>query len=168
MDTTDHHNSNDSHIANENQTTNENLSINETDNVGDNESPHGASGRPVTNRAHPRIYTIVAGLCAWFVLAAWSFTANGLVNYLLVIISGFIFAAIVLMLILFSIKRPDTREGAAGEPSLRAWSSFDYDTWTGRLPGAQAATEIVLPIAAAAVGMTLIGLIFLFAGHGVA
>lgn len=120
--------------------------------------------RPVTNRAHPRIYTIVAGLSAWFVLAAWSFASGGLVDYLLVIISGFVFVAIALQLILFSVDRTDaTAKDAAKEPSLRNWTAWDYDTFTGRLPGVQAAAQILLPIAAAAVGMTVIGLIFHFA-----
>jgi hypothetical protein len=43
---------------------------------------------------------------------------------------------------------------------LREWARRDYETWAGRLPGAQAATQILLPIVAAAVGMTVIGLIF--------
>lgn len=127
-------------------------------------SSHDTGERPVTDRAHPRIYTIVAGLSAWFLLAAWSFAGSGIVDYLLVIVSGFIITAIVLLFILFSIDPGD----AAGQPSLRDWTTWDYDTWTGRLPGAQAATEIILPIAAAAVGMTVIGLLFRFAGHPVA
>jgi hypothetical protein len=123
-------------------------------------SPHDAE-RPVTNRAHPHIYTIVAGLSAWFVLAAWSFAGSGLVDYLLVIVSGFIFVAIALQLILFSVDRTDPAAKDAGkEPSLRDWIRWDYDTWTGRLSGAQAAAQILLPIAAAAVGMTVIGIIF--------
>ena len=120
------------------------------------------SERPVTTRAHPRIYTILAALSAWFVLAAWCFAGRGIVDYLLVIVSGFIFVAIALQLILFSVDRTPAAKKDA-QPSLRDWSAWDYDTWTGRLPGAQAATEILLPIAAAAVGMTVIGLIYRFA-----
>jgi hypothetical protein len=135
-------------------------------NAPDTDHSHEGAERPVTNRAHPSIYMIVAGLCAWFVLMAWNFATGGLVDYLLVIVSGFIFVAIALTLILFSVggnKNNGTTPGNAGDPSLRDWAGWDYETRTGRIRGAQAATQILLPIAAAAVGMTLIGIIFHFA-----
>jgi hypothetical protein len=50
-----------------------------------------------------------------------------------------------------------------GDPPLREWAGWDYETRTGRIRGAQAAVQILLPIIAAAVGMTLIGIIFHFA-----
>ena len=133
-------------------------------NAPDTDLHHGGE-RPVTNRAHPRIYTIVAGLCAWFVLMAWNFATGRVVNYLLVIVSGFIFVAIALTLILFSVggnKNNGTTPGNGGDPPLRDWTRWDYETQTGRIRGAHAAAQILLPIVAAAVGMTLIGIIFHF------
>jgi hypothetical protein len=41
----------------------------------------------------------------------------------------------------------------------------DYETRTGRLSGKEAAGQIVLPIAAAAVGMTAIAIVFYIAAH---
>jgi hypothetical protein len=38
-----------------------------------------------------------------------------------------------------------------------------FATWTGGIPGREAAIQILLPIAAVAFGMTLFGLAFLFA-----
>ncbi len=127
---------------------------------------HDDAERPFTNRAHPRIYTIVIGLCAWFVLMAWNFATGGLVNYLLIIVSGFIFVATTLTLILFSVggnKNNGTTPGDVGDPPLHEWLGWDYETRTGRVRGAQAAAQILLPIVAAAVGMTLIGIVFHFA-----
>jgi hypothetical protein len=135
-------------------------------NAPDTDHSHDGAERPVTNRAHPRIYTIVAGSCAWFVLMVWNFATGGLVDYLLVIVSGFIFVATALMLILFSVsgnKNNGTTPGNAGDPPLREWAGWDYETRTGRIRGSQAAVQILLPIIAAAVGMTLIGIIFHFA-----
>jgi hypothetical protein len=48
-------------------------------------------------------------------------------------------------------------------PTGRIRAGWDYETRTGRIRGAQAAVQILLPIIAAAVGMTLIGIIFHFA-----
>lgn len=138
---------------------------------------HGDTGegtkRPSTSRAHPRIYTVLIALTVWFVIAIWAFAGAGVTDYLLVIVSGFFFVAVALPLILFQVggRRSGGTETAAysgKEPSFRDWIKLDYETWGGRLSGAEAATQILLPIAAAAVGMTLIGIIFRIAEHSAA
>jgi hypothetical protein len=122
--------------------------------------------RPTTDRAHPRIYAILIALAAWFVFALWSFAGGGITDYLLFIVSGFIFVVVTLSLILFSVKRRDAMvKGKAAEPRLREWMKWNYETWTGPLIGAQAATQILLPVAAAALGMTMFALAFLVAEH---
>lgn len=120
--------------------------------------------RPVTSRAHPHIYVMLVGLTAWFVLAVWSFAGAGFIDYLLFIVSSFFAAAIGLPLILFRVGVTNTGSGRdKRRPSLLDWATWDYDTWTGRLSGAQAAAQILLPVAAAAIGMTVIGVVFHFA-----
>ena len=126
-----------------------------------------------TSRAHPRIYTVLIALTVWFVIAIWSFAGAGVTDYLLFIVSGFFFVAMVLPLILFRVggRRSGGTETAGyadQDPPFREWVKLDYETWGGRLRGAEAATQILLPIAAAAVGMTLIGIIFQIAEHGAA
>jgi hypothetical protein len=86
---------------------------------------------------------------------------------LLVIVSGFIFVVVALQLILSQVGRP--RKTSAGDdngPSLRDWGTWDFETWQDRLSGAQAALHILLPIAAAAIGMTAFGILFQIARHG--
>jgi hypothetical protein len=135
---------------------------------------HKDAQRRVTNWLHPRVYMLVIALTAWFALAIWSFAGSGVVDYLLFIVSGFMFVAVALPLILSRVGHADPAAPHGdepprdAEPSLREWAAADYDTWTGRLKGAQAAAEILLPIAAAAVGMTVIGLLFRIAEHAVA
>jgi hypothetical protein len=89
------------------------------------------------------------------------------VNYLLFVVSGFIFIAVMLPLILSRVGTDDAARNDK-QPPLRDWRTRDYDTWTGRLSGAQAATQILLPVAAAAVGMTLIAIVFVLAEHAAA
>lgn len=112
---------------------------------------------------HPRVHVLLVAVTAWFAIAVWSFAGPGIVDYLLFIVSGFIVVAVGLPLILSRVGRPP-RAAMRKEntPSLRDWASSEYETAEGTLPGAEAATQIVLPIAAAAVGMTAIGLIFYF------
>lgn len=124
---------------------------------------------PVTSRAHPAIYTIVIALTVWFIAASWIFSGHGLTNYLLVVVTGFLCVAIGLPLILFRVAR--ARPSLQGrspqgieQPPLRDWMRWRYDTWTGRLSGSNAATQILLPIAAAAIGMTAIGIAYRLAG----
>jgi cytochrome c len=100
-------------------------------------------------------------LVAWFVLAIWSFASGGLVDYLLFIVSAFLFVTVALSLILSRVPRADTPAPDNREPSLREWATWGYETWTGQLSGMAAAVQIVLPIAAAAVGMTAIGIVYL-------
>ena len=126
---------------------------------------------PVTSRAHPGIYAIAIGLTIWFVAAAWSFIGGGITDYLLFIVSGFLLcAAIGLPLILFRVarQRPSLqgRSSSQGyqQPLLGDWMRWRYDTRTERLMGSDAAAQILLPIAAAAVGMTAIGIAYRLAG----
>jgi hypothetical protein len=47
--------------------------------------------------------------------------------------------------------------------TARDWASQSFQTWTGGVSGREASTQILLPIAAVAFGMTIFGLVFLFA-----
>jgi hypothetical protein len=40
------------------------------------------------------------------------------------------------------------------------WAAGQFETWQDRVKGANAAAEIILPIAAAAVGMTAFAIVF--------
>jgi hypothetical protein len=133
--------------------------------IGNRNNSYGNAQQPVTNWLHPWVYGLMIALTAWFALAVWSFAGSGLVNYLLFVVSGFMFVTVALTLILSRVGHQDAAAQPGKEPSLRDWARWDYDTWTGRLSGAQAAAQILLPLAAAAVGMTVIGLIFRFAAH---
>src|SRR5581483_947004 len=122
---------------------------------------HVPSGkqRPVTARLHPRIYAIAVGLSVWLILSVWLFASSGgEVNYLLFIVSGFVFMAVALPWILSRV----TRDGAATEElesrqPYRDWATSQFGTWQGRLSGTAAAVQILLPIAAVAIGMTVFG-----------
>jgi hypothetical protein len=124
----------------------------------------GGPRPPLTNRAHPRLYTILIALTLWFILAVWAFAGPGLSNYLLFIVSGFLCVAVGLPLILFRVGRARRAARGGDQPPLRDWVRWDYDTSTGRLAGSSAAAQILLPIAAAAIGMTAIGIVYRVTG----
>ena len=109
-----------------------------------------------TSRLHSRVYTILVGLAAWLVMSVWIFSGGGATDYLLAIVSAFIFAAVMLQ---FILSRQRRTEDTDKQLSFRTWRSWDFETWTGRLSGAQASAEILLPIAAVAFGMTAFGIV---------
>lgn len=124
--------------------------------------------RPVTSWLHPRVYALLVGLALWLVLSVWSFAGGGVTDYLLFIVSGFVLIAVALPFILWRVGRTDdgATEGDDRPASFRDWASWDFDTWQGRLSGAQAAAQILLPIAAVAFGMTAFGIALHVAEHG--
>jgi len=84
----------------------------------------------------------------WLALLAWLFAAGGTVDYLHVIVSGFILIALRLPLIL-------ARLAAMTVPRAR----------TRRRSAIDAAALIALPIAAVSIRMTLFGIAFVVAEH---
>lgn len=128
---------------------------------------------PTGSILHPRVYTIVIGLAVWFVLATWLFAGGGVSDYLLFIVSGFIFTCVALTLILASVttveKLPSgepPREQRPWRQSFRDWAHGNFGTWGGRLSGRQAMVQVLLPFVAAALGMTVFGVILHLAVAG--
>jgi hypothetical protein len=129
--------------------------------------------RLVTSGLHPRVYAAMIALSLWFVVWVWSFfsagAGAGVAGYLLFIVSGFIGVVIALQLILSSVRRPteipNSNTAKDDTPSFQDWVRGYFDTEDGPLRSAEAATIILLPIAAAAVGMMIFGIEFQIVEH---
>jgi len=120
--------------------------------------------RPVSDDLHPWIWGALIALTAIFVLGAWGFDlkGNGDAGYLIAVVSGFFLMAVTLPLISLHIARK-YRDAGKDEPhkkvALRNWLAGDLQTWQHRLKGSEAAIMIILPFAAAAVGMVAIAIV---------
>jgi hypothetical protein len=128
--------------------------------------PHELSrhNRPVSDHLHPLVYAVMVGLVLWFVLSAWiSFGGAEYMGLLLAVVSGFFLMAAAIPFTLWCTwqnHRPDrTHEDRT---PFREWAAGEFETGQGRRRALDAAIEIALPLAAAAVGMTAMGLIFYF------
>jgi hypothetical protein len=125
------------------------------------------SSDPKNNRSTDQlpiaVYAAVIGFVAWMGLAAWGFAGPGYADLSLAVVSGLLIIAIAIPLVLWRVWRANTDEQTDDAPSFRAWRSSQFETWQDRQKGATAATEIVLPIAAAAAGMTAFAIIFHYA-----
>jgi len=110
----------------------------------------------------PLIYVALVGLVAWMVLAAWEFASPGYADVALTVVTGLLAVIIAIPVILWLVWRAN--RDPADEPErpvgFREWTSGQFETWQDRVKGADAAVEIVLPIAAAAVGMTALAIVF--------
>jgi hypothetical protein len=127
--------------------------------------------RLVTSSLHPRVWAAMIALSLWFVVWVWSFfsAGAGVVGYLLFIVSGFIGVVVALVLTLSRGRRPTEIPNADtakdDTPSFHDWVRGYFDTEDGPLSSADAATIILLPIAAAAIGMMIFGIEFQIVEH---
>lgn len=109
--------------------------------------------RPVSDRLHPAVYTAMAGLALWLVVSVWGFAGEGYADWLLFVVSAFIFIVVALLSVLSRVGRDRNSEAIHKDP-FGHWASGDFVTWQDRLKGKNAAIEILLPLAAVAFGMT--------------
>ncbi len=117
---------------------------------------------PISDSLHPRVNMAIIGLVLMFVAAMWTFfDSDPYGAWLDVVITGLFVIAIAIPALCWLTWRRNT-DGATdeGHPSFRDWAAGEFDTLTGPVKGANATAEVLLPIAAVAVGMTVLGLVF--------
>jgi len=132
------------------------------------EHEDNSTNKSATGRLPRWVYALLVGLAGWFALASWIFAAPGPTDYLLVVVSGFIFVAVGLLFILGCVKRneePGPDDQSVEPPSFRDRSKWDLEVFQSRLSVSQAAMQILLPLATAALGMTAIGIAMRIAEH---
>ncbi|HXF87027.1 MAG TPA: hypothetical protein VNK48_01575 [Xanthobacteraceae bacterium] len=125
--------------------------------------------RRLSNRLHPRVYTAMAVLAGWIAVAVWAFGTDGYTDYLLAIVSGFIFIVVALAHVLSRVgtrdpgaRVSDRTESSQQDETFHDWALGELDTWQDRVRASNAAVEVLLPMAAIAFGMTAIGIVYLF------
>lgn len=109
-------------------------------------------------RLHPYMYKTMMLLVLWMLIAAWGFAGDGYSGLALGMITFFLIVAVGLLAVLWRISRRGPGLGLdKGRPrSLRAWLDGEVQIWGSRIHGTHAATQVILPLAAAAVGMTVL------------
>jgi len=121
--------------------------------------------KPVHDELHPDVYRAMLGLTVWLVLSVWAFFDRGVyVGLTLTMITVFFVVAVGIPVIIWLVWRQNVTpvRGPSVSESFRDWRSHRFATWTGRLNGWEAAVQILLPIAAVSLGMTIFGLVFYF------
>lgn len=124
--------------------------------------------RPVSTYLHPRVYEAIIGLALLFVVSAGAFfaTTGGYAAYAVVVVAGFFSVVISVQLLIWLTWRRNRATDAAAwaeeehAMSFRDWASSRFATQQSNFSGAEAAAQALLPIAAVAVGMLAIGIVF--------
>jgi hypothetical protein len=120
--------------------------------------------QPSMHDLHPRIVVAIAVCTVWFVIAAFlGFAIDPQSAYPLLFVALLFTVALLLPYSLYRAWRKANRghdEAQLEQSSFHDWARRDFETWQDRVKGANAATEVMVPIAAAAIGMTAFGIVF--------
>jgi hypothetical protein len=126
----------------------------------------------VGRELHSMVYVALVGLVLWLVLATWGFGYDGQTDYLLAIVTGFLIIAVAIpaALALMAYSQGSSVDGkdsaSRDTASFRQWAARDFDTWQDRVKGRNAAIEVLLPMAAIAIGMTAFAIVLHFTAIG--
>ena len=124
----------------------------------------------ISDSLHPLVNIAIISLVLMFVAEVWMFFDSGPYEaWLDVVVTGLFVIAIAVPALLWLTWRRNA-DGARDDShlSFRDWAVGDFDTLTGPVKGANATVEVLLPIAAVAVGMTVLGLVFHIIASGAA
>ena len=127
---------------------------------------HVRYNRPIHDGLHPLVYRSMIGLTLWLVLSVWAFFNRGAyIGLTLAVITLFFLIIVAIPVIIWMTWQHNAapEETRTHAESFRDWASKDFATWTGGLSGGEAAMQILLPLAAVSIGMTVFGLVFFFA-----
>lgn len=131
---------------------------------------HDRPTRPrVREGLHPLVYRSIVGLTIWLVLSVWVFFDRGAyVGLTLAMITVFFLIVVGIPVLIWKTWQHNAPadETRATAESFDSWASQSFATWTGALGGREAAMQILLPIAAVAIGMSIFGLVFALATPG--
>ncbi len=121
---------------------------------------------PGAHRRIPAAFLAVMGIClAWFVpvgwLAYWGDTDTVLT---MLFVTVFTVVALGVPWLLVRVSRGRIEMTSGHRPAQ--WLRGQFETSTGRLPAREAMVLILLPLASAAVGITLMGLVLAFVAAG--
>ena len=132
--------------------------------MADHDAHHDAH-HLVSDGLHPAIYAGVAVLSLWFVISAWVFfgSTGYYAAYSVAVATGLFFIAGAIPFLIWLVWRHNAPDGAPDKQPQTAFSDWwhgEVETWQGRVEGWDAAVEVLMPLGVAAIGMTLIGLVF--------
>lgn len=132
----------------------------------DERPPETEAPEPRPHRRIPAPLLALMGLClAWFVPIGW-LAYWGHEDTVLVMLFVTLFTTVALGVPWLLARTSRGRVDTASAFRPRQWLRGQFETFTGRLPAREAIVMILLPLGAAAVGITLMGVALAIATSG--
>ena len=107
----------------------------------------------------------MVALTLWLVVSIWVLFGGG--NY-----TGLTFAMVTLFFVVITgipiliwlawRHNADPHDTHTTSEAFREWTGHEFTTWTGSMSGREAVMQILLPLAAVSIGMTIFGLVYYF------
>jgi hypothetical protein len=117
--------------------------------------------RPSSDLMHPGIYLAMIGLLSLYAGSAWALFGGDYYNDLtFAVVTGLFVMAVAVPTILWVTWKRNSGDAAEDNPTFREWAAGEFEMWTGKFKGANAAIEALLPIAAVSIGLVVLGIIF--------
>ena len=129
------------------------------------DNPNTSGDNPQgSDQLHPWIYRTIVALVLILVLSVWGFSGNEHTGLALAVVSAFFLIAVAIPVLLWRIWRKDTdrRFGPSQPVPFASWCARDLEICEGRVRGVEAIVEVLLPIAAVALGMAVFALLLHF------
>ena len=135
-------------------------------NISTDTPPRLGEAHPHTHRRIPASLLALMGLClGWFVPIGWiAYGGSADTVMTMLLVSVFATVALGVPWLLARTSRGRVETTSAHRP--RQWLRGQFETFTGRLPSREAIILILLPLGAAAVGITLMGIALGIAASG--
>jgi len=127
--------------------------------------------RPTSDQLHPNVIIAIFALGLWLVASIWGFVGGGYSDLALAVASIFVLVALSLPAVLWLVTRKARdaiEEHEHGRESFAQWLAGEFEAHRGRLKASQALIEVLLPIAAVSLGMTIFAITLHFAVGGAA
>jgi hypothetical protein len=122
-----------------------------------------------TDKLPLAVYAIVVCFVGWMAIAAWGFSGPGYAELSLAVVTGLLIVAVAIPFVIWRVGRAAAGDRPDDRIRFGEWKRRQFEIWQDRQKGISAAIEIVLPIAAAAIGMTAFAIVFHYAAtHGLA
>lgn len=119
--------------------------------------------RTAFNQLPAGLYAAMVGFAVLFVIGVWSFADAGYADLSLVAVTLLFIVAVILPLVLFLGAG---RHNATRKPtSLKDWIGGDFEELQDNVKSTKAMIEILLPLAAVAIGIVMIAIVMHLVPH---
>ncbi len=118
--------------------------------------------QPVHEELHPAVYKALVDFTVWLVLSIWALFSGAYFGLTAAVITLFFVVLVGIPTLLWLSWRHNAEDENHDSETFNEWLVQSFKSATGTLSGREATMQILLPIAAVSLGMTIFGLVYYF------